>query len=141
MAAIIHPFVAVHASLLTLMCALRMRQTSKKPIDEDLERAHMLTTLQTWIAKAKGQLGTLSQELSMLEQMAAHRLANPVAGDAGADVGGAIDRRCVPLQAALLPSKHSVHIAHTHTLQCSLAVPAVASTNSLRHYHHLCAHT
>eukprot|EP00035_Acanthoeca_spectabilis_P025420 m.458369 g.458369 ORF g.458369 m.458369 type:complete len:365 (+) comp21478_c0_seq1:79-1173(+) len=68
-------------------------KASKKPIDEDLERAHLLTTLQTWLAKSKGQLGSLQQELSMLEQMAAHRRANPAVGGAGADVGAQADSR------------------------------------------------
>lgn len=46
---------------------------SKAPIDEDLERDHMLTTLQTWVLKSSAQIVSLQSEMGMLKQMQAHR--------------------------------------------------------------------
>lgn len=55
-------------------------KVSGAPLDEDLVREHMLTTIQTWVSKSIGQLSTLQSEGNMLRQMAAHRTSGPRGG-------------------------------------------------------------
>lgn len=52
-------------------------------IDEDLERNHMLATIDSWVLKACGQIEMGFSELEMIESMAAHRAATPNTGDSG----------------------------------------------------------
>ena len=58
-------------------------KVSGAPLDEDLVREHMMTTIQTWVSKSIGQLGTLQSEGNMLRQMAAHRTSGPRGGPSG----------------------------------------------------------